>query len=211
MHLLLTDVLVCPRCGPGFPLIMLAERLEERRLYEGRLGCANCRELYAVRGGFADLRYPPGAPLAAGDAAEVEPADAEAAIRLGALLGVAEGAGTFIVVGPGARLATAIPSIVPDLEVVAVDAALAGLPEQPGVSRVASGERLPFANGAARGLAVTAGATVALEEALRVVAPSGRLVLEAATPDDAERLRAAGCEILLEEGAVVVASPKRLQ
>ena len=46
MHILLTDVVTCPRCGPEFGLILLADRFEERRVMQGRLGCPNCREEY---------------------------------------------------------------------------------------------------------------------------------------------------------------------
>lgn len=59
MHLLVTDRLSCPRCGPTFGLILLADDLRDRRVLEGALGCANCRERYPVRGGFGDLRPPP--------------------------------------------------------------------------------------------------------------------------------------------------------
>ena len=32
MHILLTDALTCPRCGPDFGLIVLAEGVEDRRV-----------------------------------------------------------------------------------------------------------------------------------------------------------------------------------
>ena len=38
MHILLTDLLFCPRCGPQHGLILLANRLEERRVLDGWLG-----------------------------------------------------------------------------------------------------------------------------------------------------------------------------
>jgi uncharacterized protein YbaR (Trm112 family) len=66
VNLLLTDRLACPRCGPGFGLILLADRLEQRRVHQGTLGCPNCRDSFTVRGGFADLRAPPRGPLPEG-------------------------------------------------------------------------------------------------------------------------------------------------
>lgn len=51
MHLLLTDILSCPRCGPEFGLILLADRIEARRVLAGILGCANCRSKYPIREG----------------------------------------------------------------------------------------------------------------------------------------------------------------
>jgi uncharacterized protein YbaR (Trm112 family)/SAM-dependent methyltransferase len=58
VHLLLTDRVTCPRCGPRFGLILLAERVVDRRVLEGHLGCPNCREHYPVRKGYGDLRPP---------------------------------------------------------------------------------------------------------------------------------------------------------
>ena len=55
MHLALTDRMICPRCGPGFGLILLAHEVRDRRILEGDLGCPNCRDQYPVRKGFADL------------------------------------------------------------------------------------------------------------------------------------------------------------
>ena len=56
MHLLLTDRLTCPRCGPSFGLILLADRMNDRRVVDGVLGCPNCRDGFPVRDGFGDLR-----------------------------------------------------------------------------------------------------------------------------------------------------------
>ncbi len=74
MHILLTDVLSCPRCGPAHGLILLADRIAERRVLEGILGCPNCRARYAIAGGFADLRRP------IDEAAAQDAAAAEAAV-----------------------------------------------------------------------------------------------------------------------------------
>src|SRR3954447_12829389 len=102
MHILLTDVLSCPRCGPAFGLVLLADRVEDRRVLEGRLGCPNCREQYPVVAGALDARLPAeragAADDAAGDAAATGGVDdAEAAVRLAALLGLAEVRGTVLV------------------------------------------------------------------------------------------------------------------
>lgn len=203
MHILTTDVLTCPRCGPDYGLILLADRIEQRRALEGRLGCSNCREEYAVHAGFADLRYPPGSPLAAAPAEEVAEG---AALRLAALLGIGAGPGRYLIVGPGALLAPAIAALVPDAEILASDPALAGVPEQPGVSRIASGAALPLRSRILRSIALT-GRDEPLEEALRVLAPGGRLVLDPAPEGASERLRERGLRILLDDEGVVVASP----
>lgn len=213
MHLLLTDHLSCPRCGPEFGLILLAERIAGRRVLEGRLGCANCRAQYPVRGGEADLRAPSAAPSpepAPPENRPEAPADpAEAAVRLAALLGLAEAQGMVLVVGPGAELAPALASLVPGAEFVALRDAPAGGEETPGASRVASSGGLPFHGRFLRGAAFTGGASAErLEAALRLLAPGARVLVEGADAGTAEALRRGGAETLLEqEGAVLARVP----
>jgi uncharacterized protein YbaR (Trm112 family) len=206
MYILLTDALSCPRCGPAFGLLVQADRLEERRVVEGRLGCANCRETCPVRGGVAHL-----SPGAAVDAMpSVDSAHGpEAAVKLAALMGLAGARGLVMLEGPGARHAAALAALVPEVEVVAVDGPAA--PMQPGVSRVRAGAALPFRDGAMRGAALTGGAADArLREALRVLAPGARLVVDPADAETAARLRVLGAQLLLEqEGVVVAAAPGR--
>ena len=205
MHILLTDRLTCPRCGPAFGLVLLADRIEERRVLEGRLGCANCREQYPVRGGFADLRTGP----VPGDAPRDYPDPDEAAVRIAALLGLAGAQGHVLVAGPGAKLAPALASLLPEAEVVAVAARPGEEAETPGISRIAAGAALPFRGGTLRGVAVTGGADAPrLAEGVRVLAPGARILVEEAEGGTAAALRAAGAEVLLEqEGTVVARAP----
>ena len=200
MHILLTDLLTCPRCGPEFGLILLADRVEERQVLEGGLGCANCREMYRIEGGAADLRTGEGAEA---PAAEADPA---AAVRLAALLGLAGAGGTVLVAGPGAELAPGIAALVPGLQLVAFTPRPVAGEAVPGVSRVAGGPALPLRGGMLRGVALTGGAgDVPPAEALRVAAPGSRVVLEPAPQGAADELRALGAEVILEQERVVVA------
>lgn len=214
MHLLLTDRLTCPRCGPEFGLVLLADRVEERRVYEGTLGCANCRERYSVRGGFGDLRAPPRAALPepepgpragerTGGAGEAD----ETAMKLAALLGVSEGPGHLVLAGPVAGRARELAGLVPDVEVVAVSTDVRTWPEEPGVSRLVAGPGLPFFSRTIRGVALSGGAADdLLEEASRVVAAHGRVVLLDPPSRGRERLGRAGLQVVLEDGGVIVAS-----
>lgn len=208
MYILLTDALTCPRCGPEFGLLVLADRMEERRVIEGRLGCANCRSTYPVHHAAADLRI---AAAAAGESAAPRPSDgeedAEAPVRLAALMGLAGASGLAMLAGPGARHAAAVSALVPELEVVAVTEAPDGVERAPGVSRVAAGGgALPFRGGALRAAALTGGADDALlREALRALAPGARLVVDPAPTGTGDRVRALGVEVLLEQEGVVVA------
>ncbi len=198
MHVLLTDRLSCPRCGPEFGLILLADRVEERRVLEGLLGCSNCRDRFPVSGGFADLRTPPREPLE-GEAAPAPPDDAVAE-RLQALLGVAEGPGQIVVVGPAAVHAPALARRTPDVEVVAVSPALAGAEEAPRVSRLAARPGLPFFPRTFRGVVLSGDASPRLlDEAVRVLAPGARVVVLDAGEEVRARLEAAGVTPLLDD------------
>ena len=218
MYILLTDHLRCPRCGPEHGLVLLGERIEARRVLDGVLGCANCREQYPVRGGWADLRGASGAPRAPeaggpsaapqdpGAGGPTERPAPEAVVRLAAQLGVREGPGFVLVAGVGAELAAGVAGLVEGLEVVTVGVELAGRDEVPGVSRLAVGRVLPLAAGSMRAVALRGdGGGIALEEAARVVGPLGRLVVDAAEPTVLERLGRVGFDVLAQEGAEVVA------
>ncbi|HSM03886.1 MAG TPA: hypothetical protein VK858_04665 [Longimicrobiales bacterium] len=212
MHLLLTDRLVCPRCGPGFGLILRADRLDDRRVIRGGLGCPNCREVYPVAEAVADLRPPPRADHPTG-ADPVLPDDEET-LRAQALLGITAGPGHVLLVGRAARFASGLASRVPDLEVVAAgpvpSAPSAGPPgEEAGVqgwSRVHLGETLPFDSRSLGGVLLDGDATVRrLREAARVVTAGGRVVILDAPEGAAGTLMAAGLTVRLDESGVVVA------
>jgi uncharacterized protein YbaR (Trm112 family) len=213
MYILLTDALTCPRCGPEFGLLVLADRMEERRVVEGRLGCPNCRSAYPIRDAAADLRVHAFESAASAIPAVPVDEDAEAPVRLAALMGLAGAHGLAMLAGPGARHAAAVSALVPELEVVAVTGGPDSLPARAaGVSRLAAeGASLPFRDGALRAAALTGGADDALlRQALRVLAAGARLVVDPAPAGTAERLGALGAEVLLEqEGTVVARAPGR--
>lgn len=198
MNVLLTDRLSCPRCGPEFGLILLAERTEARRVLEGRMGCPNCRDRFPVRGGFADLRTPPRSSLS--PVAPLEAPPAEATERLRALLGIAEGPGNLALVGPVAAHAPGLADRTPDTEVVAVGLLLKDEPEREGVSRMVARPGLPFFSRTFRGVALSGEASGSfLDEAVRVAAPGARVVVQEAPEGTRARLEAGGMRVLLDD------------
>ncbi|MGD2068055.1 MAG: hypothetical protein PVI57_05175 [Gemmatimonadota bacterium] len=206
MHVLLTDRLTCPRCGPAFGLILLADRVEDRRVYEGLLGCPNCRDQFPVSAGFGDLRAPPRDPLPGVVAGPGTPSDEETT-RIAALLGVARGPGNLALVGPVAEHAEGLADLLDDIEVVAVWPPLRERPERPGVSRLAAGPGLPFFSGTLRGVALVGEAADRfLAEAARAVASPGRVVVLDAPDATRERLEALGLSTVLQEPGLLVAS-----
>ena len=206
MHILLTDVLSCPRCGPRFGLIVLADRLEDRRVAGGSLGCANCREEYPVEAGIPDLRYPLGSAPVLGPAREAGP---EAAYRMAALLGVGDRPGTVLLLGCGPQMAAEVARLLPQASVVAGTPADAGEPPASGaVTWLRLGASLPFRDGSLRAIG-TGGppSPGAGEELVRVLVAGGNLVMDPAPAGAARELASRGLRILLEQEGVVVASP----
>lgn len=206
MHFLLTDSLACPRCGPEFGLILLADELTERRVSEGRLGCPNCRDQFPIRAGFGDLRPPPRAELPMPSRLSSEPA-AEDVLRLGASLGVVDGAGHVALVGEVAVLAPLLSQAIPEVEVVAIHECTRGWADEPGVSRMVSGARLPFFSRTLRAVALDGTASpMLIDEAIRVTGARGRVVVMDPREAVCDTFRAAGLEVILEDPRVAVAA-----
>lgn len=213
MHLLVTDRLGCPRCGPAFGLVLMADQLEERRVLEGRLGCPNCREHYPVTSGFGDFRPPPRGALG-GTGPEGHDSsgadDPEGALRVAAFLGVTEGPGLLVLAGPSVRHASRLAAMIPEIEVAALSHRLFGVDEQAGVSRMAVGAVLPFRDRSVRGV-VLEGAEVEaqVEEAVRVLGGGSRLVVQSGSPEVAAALEShPQLDVALATESVVVALRK---
>jgi uncharacterized protein YbaR (Trm112 family) len=204
MHLLLTDRMACPRCGPAFGLILRADALEERRVLQGGLGCPNCREVYPVTDGAGDLRPPPRPAVER----EVLPEpDTEQVDVAQALLGLAEGPGEIALVGRAARFGRGLASRIPGLEVVALPPAALEWDEVDGLTRMVTGVRLPFGDRVFRGVLLEGpGARARLRDAARVLARGHRVVVLDAPEGTAPMLMASGLTVNLDQDGVVVAS-----
>ena len=203
MHILVTDRLACGRCGPEFGLILFADELKERRVLEGALACSNCREQYPVKGGFGDLRPLPRSRQAAGE--PTVPEDPEASLRLGALLGVREGPGLLLVIGPSARHASSLSRMIEGIEVIAVHPELREGLEQEGVSRIAIAGQLPFLTGSLRGVVLEGEpGSLLLGEAVRVLGSGSRLVFLRPPEGTAAEMQEHEMELLVEADNVLV-------
>jgi uncharacterized protein YbaR (Trm112 family) len=210
MHVSLSDLITCPRCGPEWGLILLPREVQDRRVVSGTLGCPNCRERYEVRGGEADLRVSGGAPESQTLEPEAEGVAAEeAAMRLGGLLGLANVRGPVLLAGPVGARAAGLAALLQDVEVVQVGLiptpTPAGGPTE-GVSRILAEGVLPFRAAGFAAVALTGPYATLLEDGLRVVRPAGRVLVEPADAAVAERATESGGRVLAYEGETLVVS-----
>lgn len=207
MHLLLTDRLTCPRCGPAFGLILLADQLADRRVRSGILGCPNCRDSFRIDDGFADLRAPPRGPLLEGHAGHIERPAQDDIERVVALLGIHRGPGTVATLGVAAPYAAPLAEVVEDIMVAAVDPDTKSWPSHPGVSYMVSSPGLPFFDRTLRGIIVDGALGPGmLFEACRCTAPMSRVVVLRASLDAPTVIEQAGLSVLAAEDETVVAA-----
>ena len=203
-------------------MILIADRLENRRVIEGSLGCPNCRDRFPVQGGFGDLRPPPRSTL--DEVPDVSPPASPSALEVAALLGLTDGPGNVALIGDVAGHATELAGLVPGIEFIGIAPGLRGWEEGEGVSRLNAGASLPFSDGSLRGVGLVAeGSPTAAgkpsaagklsaasrpsmaAELTRVVARDGRIAVWGAVREWQEALKAEGLEVLAsEETAVVV-------
>ena len=206
MNLLLTDSLSCPRCGPEFGLILRADAMQDRQVLEGVLGCANCRDSFPVAQGFGDLRTPPRTSEPTGRAGSPADPDRTEATRLAAFMGVLEGPGTLAMVGRPARHAETVVGLIPGVQLIAVDGDLRSWPEVPDVSRIASRPGVPFFSRKLRAVTVDGALGLSwVEEAARVTASRGRVVVVDAPDGAREALESANLGVLAQEAGTIVA------
>ncbi|MEZ4415656.1 MAG: hypothetical protein R3E10_07870 [Gemmatimonadota bacterium] len=203
MHLLLTDRLACPRCGPAFGLILLARELRERRVLEGELGCANCRQRYRIERGLADLRVS-GGPSE--DDPQLSAVDEGEAVKVAALLGIQDGPASVLLHGRMARVAEPLAALLPDVSWLVTHPSVAHWPERPGVERMRVGPALPFFDRSLRGV-VLQGESEGLDDLLRLVHSRGRIVVLDPAPGLGASMRAAsGFDLVLDEPSALVAA-----
>ena len=185
-------------------MILIADRLENRRVIEGSLGCPNCRDRFPVEGGFGDLRPPPRSTR--DDAPELEPPPSPPAMEVAALLGLTDGPGNVALIGDMAGHATALAGLVPGVEFIGIAPGLREWEEGEGVSRMTAGASLPFSSESLRGVGLYANDEPSMAaELARVVVPTGRIAVWGRVKGWEKALASEGLDVLaLEEAALVV-------
>jgi hypothetical protein len=175
--------------------VVSATLIEVRHLREGVLGCPVCRAEYPIHGGVADFR--PSSLVEAASRAEDrhaplqegDPADPFIGMRLAALLNLADPSGFALLLGEWGRVADSMEAL-PDLPPLVLLDPPGEVEMRPGRSGLRSGVSIPIAGGAARAVAVDAGSTHLMAEAVRVTRAGGRIVgpITARLPDGVREL-----------------------
>ncbi len=128
------------------------------------------------------------------------------ALRMAAVLGVAEGPGLIVVPGSCRDVAAGLARMVRGIEVVVVGWGGRGLAAD-GVSAFVTGPRLPLRDGVVRGVVAEGGSGEGWwGECLRVLMPGGRVVIADATDAAREWVRGAGMVAVLDEAGLLAAA-----
>ncbi len=190
MFIELVDALRCLEPHEDTWLVASVTRWDSRHIVDGVLGCPVCRREYVVTDGIAWFTSP-ATTRDRGRLTTVPPtAPPERVARVAALLGLTEGGGTIVLGGDWAACAAALVELGAG-QVVRVNAAPSS-PSAQEVSSIVVGDRLPFAAGALRGVALGGGAatTALVASAAGALRPRGRLIAPSsvAVPDGVTEL-----------------------
>ena len=172
MYIELLDNLRCVADHPQIPLVTAITDRDGRFVVTATMGCPTCKREYPIENGIACFTSPKSAihpPVAS-------TATREEAIRLAAFLDVSEG-GVIALVGACATQSVEVAAL-NGARIFAVNSP-AVLDESDRVGLIRAGKRLPFAEGALRGIAIDEPDWNSgdVEVAAHALGPGGRVVL----------------------------------
>jgi uncharacterized protein YbaR (Trm112 family) len=195
MFIELTDHLRCPEDHEESYLVLLPDRVENRSVRAGQLGCPVCGRTFAVVDGVLDV----------GGAPELSASDAgPGADALTALVGLGGPGGYLVVAGGPGRGWRELAELNRGVGIVLVNPP-PEVEDEPGVS-VLRGRRLPLKSHSMRGVILGAGYggdPAWIGEAARVVLPGLRVVGQGPDPAPAR------IELMASAGGMWVGSPRR--
>ena len=182
MFIEVVDAFRCPRPHELTWLVASADRLLDRDILTGELGCPVCGARYPIVDGVADFR--PAGARAPAPASPAAPADVpDRALRAAALLGLTEPGGLVVLAGTWGDAAHEVAALVEGIHVLAVDP-LGGVSSGFGVSVVRAPDALPMRPESVRAVALDDAHTGApfLASSVAALKPSGRLLVSAGAP-----------------------------
>ena len=172
MFIELIDRLRCPNDHEDSWLVAAASRTEHRRLVEATLGCPVCSAEFTVSAGAVRFGEPAlGAPMAATE---------DDVMRAAALLHVQE-RGLYVLEAGWGSLAPGLQALM-SADFLLVDPP-AGTVAQDGAGILHGiGDRWPLAAASLQGIALERATPARLADAVRVLAPRGRLAAPSSAP-----------------------------
>jgi len=195
MFIELTDHLRCPADHEESFLVLLPERLEDRSVRVGRLGCPVCGRTFGVTDGVLDL---------GGESPETAVSGALDPAALTALVGLSGPGGYLVLVGGPGACWREVAALNPGVGLVAMNPP-GDVRDEPGVS-VLRGGRLPIRSRTMRGVVLGrgyAGDPAWVREAARVVLPGLRVVGEGPDPEPDV------IDLMASAGGAWVGTPRR--
>jgi uncharacterized protein YbaR (Trm112 family) len=196
MFIELVESLRCPRAHDFTWLVASTLEMAGRDIRRGLLGCPTCGARYPIRDGVVDFRTRDGTtPIPDSGELAAPAGDAEAAMRLAALLDLTTPGGFVVLAGEWTHLILALQASVDGVEIVALNPVVK-LESGNGVSITRSDGSIPLRPGAARGIALDAAHASRAREAALALKASGRLVapVSASLPSEMEELARDGAE-----------------
>jgi len=206
----LVDSLRCINTHEDTWLVAAVTRMDGRHIADGTLGCPLCRRTYAIRDGVAWFTDADASTTASSLTSTNTAAPEIRTMRAAALLGLTEPGGIVLLGGSWSDCATPLAELGPAHVVVLNRAAPNDAPQE--VSSIVVGQRLPFAPGSIRAVALDSELADAIESAAAVLRSRGRLVAPAgvASPPDVTEL-ARDSEDWVGERTVVSSAPVTLR
>ncbi|HTL95538.1 MAG TPA: Trm112 family protein [Gemmatimonadaceae bacterium] len=181
MFIEVVDAFRCPRPHELTWLVASADRLEDRDILAGELGCPVCGARYPIVDGVVDFRPAAARAPASGATAAPVPRDVpDRALRAAALLGLTEPGGLVVLAGGWGDAAHEVAALAEGVHVLAVDP-LGVVSSGFGVSVVRAADTLPMRPESVRAVALddAHAAPPFLETSVAALRPSGRLLVPA--------------------------------
>jgi uncharacterized protein YbaR (Trm112 family) len=175
MFIELVDALRCPRDHAESWLVASATHMEARHIMRGTLGCPVCLAEYPVEDGVVDFRAE---RRAVPTRRETRPADS--AMRLAAMLDLADASGFAVLIGAWGSIAAELTGIV-ETPLILVDPS-GEIVGSPGISVLRCDGQIPLATGAARAVAIDAASGMRSESAVRAARAKARVLAPIAVP-----------------------------
>lgn len=180
MFIEVVDAFCCPRPHELTWLVASADRLDDRDIVTGELGCPVCGARYPIVDGVADFRSG-GATHSPARGAAPAPSDvSDRALRAAAVLGLTEPGGLVVLAGAWADGAHEVAALTEGIHVLAIDP-LGIVASGFGVSVARASDTLPMRPESVRAIALddAHAARPFVETSVAALRPAGRLLAPA--------------------------------